>query len=97
MIKNYTIDRQRKRKLESKYLRSRLLFLFLLLVLIKRIKKLYSKGDTKKYYLNNLILYIERKDFEVSKVNLLQQNIGTMLTMIRDYRKDEFRAKILIL
>lgn len=80
-----------------KYLRPRLLFLLLLLVFIKRIKKLYSKGDTKKYYLNNLILYIERKDFKVSKINILQQNIGIILTVIRDYRKDESRAKTLIL
>ncbi len=58
-VKNHVVDEQREKKLENKWLRPRLLVSLSLSEFTERVKKLYEKSGTKKYYLNNLILYIK--------------------------------------
>ncbi len=70
LVRNHALDRQRGRKLESKWLGPRLVVLLSLLGPTKRVKEIFGEGGTKKYHLNDLILYVERKDFKVSGVKV---------------------------
>lgn len=91
------MDRQKRRKLGNKWLRLRFLVLLLLSSLTKRIRKLYRKSGTKKYHLNNLLVYVNRKNFEVNKVKILQQDIKSRPAIIESYRRGKSGAKTLIL
>lgn len=78
-------------------MRSKLLVLLSLSGLTGRVKKLYKKGDTKKYYIINLILYVEKKDFEISRVKVLQPDIETIAIIIGDHKEGKPGARALIL
>lgn len=65
LVRNHAVDGQRGRKLESKWLGPRLLVSLSSSGLTGRVRDLYGAGGTKKYHLNDLILYVERKDFEI--------------------------------
>ena len=97
LVRNHALDRQRGRKLESKWLGPRLLVLLSLLGPTKRVKEIFGEGGIKKYHLNDLILYVERKDFKVSGVKVFQQDMGTTPAVIRGHERGETEARALIL
>lgn len=65
--------------------------------LIGRVKELYGEGSTKKYHVNDLILYVERKDFEICGIKVLQPDMGTTPAVIGGHRGGEPGARALIL
>lgn len=91
------MNKQKRRKLENKQLKSRLLVLFSLLGLTKKVKKLFRENGIKKYHLNDLIFYVKKKDFKVNKIKILQQGIETTPDVITGYRRSKLRVKALIL
>ena len=97
LVRNHAVDGQKRRKLESKWLGSRLLVSLSLLGLTRRVKELYGEGGTKKYHLNDLLLYVERKDFEVSRVKVLHQEMRTIPGVMGGYGGGEPEARALIL
>lgn len=96
-MRNHAVDGQRGRKLESKWLGPRLLVSLSLSGLTGKVKELYGEGGTKKYYLNDLILYVERKDFEIDWVKVLEPDIETTVAVIRGYKRGKPGARALIL
>ena len=64
--------------------------------LTKRVRKLYKENSTKKYYLSDLILYVERKNFEIYEVKVLQPDIEMTLTEIKSNGIGKFGARALI-
>ncbi len=96
-VNYHAVDGQRRRKLERKWLGPRLLVLLSLSGLTGRVRKLFGEGGTKKYHLNDLILYVERKDFEVSRVKVSQQGMRTTPAVIRGHGRSELRVRALIL
>lgn len=88
---------QKGRKLESKWLEPRLLNSLSLLGLIKTVKELYREVGTKKYHLNEIILYIKRKNFEIDKVKVFQLDIRTSPAVIGEHKSGKPGAKALIL
>ena len=83
LVRNHAVDGQRVRKLESKCLGPRLLVSLSSSGLTGRVRELCGAGGTKKYHLNDLILYVERKDFEICEVKVLQPGMGTRALILR--------------
>lgn len=75
----------------------KLLVLLSLTGLTGRVKELYKKGGTKKYYIINLIFYVEKKDFEICRIKVLQPAMGTIPMIIGDHKRDKPGARALIL
>ncbi len=97
LVRNHAVDGQRGRKLESRWLGPRLLVSLSSSGLTGRVRELFGEGGTKKYHLNDLILYVERKDFEVSGVKVFQQGMGTTPAVIGGHGEGEPGARALIL
>ena len=97
LVRNHAVDGQRGRKLESKWLGPRLLVSLSSSGLTGRVRELYGEGGTKKYHLNDLLLYVERKDFEVCGVKVLQQGMGTIPAVMGGHGGGEPGARALIL
>ncbi len=97
LVRNHAVDRQRGRKLESKWLGPRLLVSLSLSGLTGRVKELYGEGGTKKYHLNDLILYVERKNFEIDGVKVLQPDIRITPAVIGRHGGGKPGARALIL
>lgn len=97
LVRNHAVDGQRGRKLESKWLEPRLLVSLSSSGLTGRVRELYGEDGTKQYHLNDLIFYVERKDFEVSGVKVLQQGMGTTPAVIGGHGGSEPGARALIL
>ncbi len=91
-MRNHTVDGQRGRKLERKWLRRRILVSLLLSGLTERVSELFGKSGTRKYHSNDLILYVKRKDFEVSGVKVLQRGMRTTPAVIRSNERGELNA-----
>lgn len=83
--------------MESKWLGPRLLVSLSSSGLTGRVRELYGAGGTKKYHLNDLILYVERKDFEICGVKVLQPGMGTTPAVIGGHGGGEPGARALIL
>lgn len=78
-------------------MRPRLLVSLSLSDLTRRIIELFRESSTKKYHLNDLILYVEKKDFEVGGINIFQQGIATTPAVIGGHGGGEPKARALIL
>lgn len=96
-MRNHIIDKQRETKVKSKWLGPRLVVSLSLSGLTERIKDLYGENGTKKYHLINLILYVEKKDLEISEIKVLQLNRKTTPTVIESYGRGKPGARALIL
>lgn len=94
LVRNHAVDGQRGRKLESKWLGPRLLVSLSSSGLTGKVRELYGGGGTKKCHLNDLLLYVERKDFEVCGVKVLQQGMGTIPAVMGGHRGGEPGARL---
>lgn len=93
LVRNHAVDGQRGRKLEGKWLGPRLLVSLSSSGLTGRVRELYEEGSTKKYHVNDLILYVERKDFEICGIKVLQPDMETTPAVIGGHGGGESRSQ----
>ncbi len=82
LVRNHAVDSQRGRKLEAKWLGPRLLVLYSASKLMEYIREIYSDGKAKKYPLNDILLYQEKRALFVDEMCLLAKPEGTVPTVI---------------
>lgn len=63
LVRNHAVDGQRGRKLEAKWLGPRILVSYSASKVLAHIREIYGDGKTKKYHLNDIVLYKERSAF----------------------------------
>lgn len=82
LVRNHAVDSQRGRKLEAKWLGPRILVSYSASRLSGHIREIYGDGKTKKYHLNDILLYQERSRFFMDGVRLLVRPEGTAPTVV---------------
>ena len=82
LVRNHVVDSQRGRKLEAKWLGPRLLVSYSTSKLTGYVREIYGDGKAKKYHLNDILLYQERRALLVDGVRLLAKPEGTVPTVI---------------
>ena len=82
LVKNQAVNNQRRQKLEVNWLGPRLLVLYSASKLTEYVRKIYSDSKAKKYHLNDILLYQERRALFVDKVHLLAKSEGTVPTVV---------------
>ena len=82
VVRNHAVDSQKGRKLESRWLGPRILVSYTASGLSAYIRKLHGSGKTKRYHLNDLLLYNPRSAFKINDTTILQTSHGKVPTVI---------------
>lgn len=82
VVRNHAVNSQKGRKLESRWLGPCILVSYTSLGLSTYIKELYGSGKTKKYNLNDLLLYNPWSAFKINDTTILQMSHGTVSAVI---------------
>ena len=82
IVRNHAVDSQKGRKLESRWLGPRILVSYTASGLSAYIRKLHGSGKTKRYHLNDLLLYNPRSAFKINDTTILQTSHGKVPTVI---------------
>lgn len=82
LVRNHAVDTQRGRKLEAKWLGPRILVSYSASKVSAHIREIYGDGKTKKYHLNDIVLYKERTAFTRDGIPILQRPHGTVPAII---------------
>ena len=77
IIRHHTIDNQKGRKLESKWLGPRLLIRFSASGLSAYVRELHGSATEKKYHINDILLYYPRQPVVIAGTTLIQGPRGT--------------------
>ncbi len=82
LVRYHAVDSQKGRKLEAKWLGSQLLVSYSASKLTGYVREIYGDDKAKKYQLNDILLYQERRALFVDGVRLLAKPEGTVPTVI---------------
>lgn len=63
LVKNHAIESQKERKLKAKWFGPRIFDLYLASKFLAHIQEIYDNRKTKKYHLNNIVLYKKKSTF----------------------------------
>ena len=76
------MDSQKGRKLESRWLGPRIIVSYTASGSSAYVRELHGSGKTKRYHLNDLLLYNPRSAFKLNDTTILQTSHGTVSAVI---------------
>lgn len=83
LVRNHAVDGQRGRKLEAKWVGPRILVSYYSASKVSgHLREIYGDGKTKKYHLNDILLYKERSAFTQGGVPIMRGPHGTVPAVI---------------
>lgn len=77
IVRNHAVDAQKGRKLEAKWLGPRIFTGYTATGLSGHVREVHGEGVTKKYHLNDILLYKDRRPFHLDDVEVAQGPHGT--------------------
>ncbi len=97
IVWHHVVDNQRGRKLESRWLESRLLISLTSSENSRHMQQLHEDETIKRYHLNDILLYKERENF-LKKEIIFESNLRETRSMIINERRSEnSRARAVLL
>lgn len=82
VVQNHAVDSQKGIKLESRWLGPRILVSYTASGLSAYVREIHGSGKTKRYHLNDLLLYNPRSAFKLNDTTILQKSHGTVPAVI---------------
>ena len=97
IVRHHVVDNQRGRKLKSKWLKSRLLINLISSENSEHVQKLHENEITKRYHLNDILLYKKREIFQKKEVTFESSLRETHSMMINERDTENSRSRAILL
>ncbi len=97
IVRHHVVDNQRDRKLKSRWLRSRLLINLISSENSEHMQKLHEDEITKRYHLNDILLYKKREIFQKKEVTFESSFRETHSMMINERDTENSRSRAILL
>lgn len=82
VVRNHAVDSQKGRNLESRWLGPRILVSYTAFGLSAHVRELHGSGKTKRYHLNDRLLYNPRSAFKLNDTTIMQTSHGIVPVII---------------
>ncbi len=96
-VRNHVVDNQRERKLESRWLSSRLLVGLTIFENSGHVQKLHEDDSIKRYHLNDMLLYKKRGNFRKKGIIFEQSSRGTHSMIINERESEHSESRAVLL